>query len=360
MNAFPWARRPAPDRAVRLPGDRPLYVVSDVHLGDGSRSDSFVGKDHEFLAFLEDVRREGVHLVIAGDIVDFPQALTFTRVLRAHGPVLHALSSMAGEGGVTYVWGNHDIDISLYRDLLRWDVCSAVEVGDHLRIEHGHHYDPHIAGNEWRAAWITLGHHLVERALGTWIRTPLGEFYTLSNRWVWWTVRRWTQAIEPAHRWLAARGLPDPGERYRAFLRYWLRTQVGDPMCIFPGVRERAIAHGPGILLTGHSHLPGVVEVADGVQVANTGSWTFRSATYARWDGRNVEIRDHLTGRTWDDRLYRPLIDGTLDDLTFDRWWAEEYMGWLRFRSGEARKRRIDWVPSWRLPPPRHPPEEAP
>ncbi|MBN1334575.1 MAG: hypothetical protein JXB39_01290 [Deltaproteobacteria bacterium] len=362
MNAFPWAHRAAPDRIVHLPEDCPLYVVSDVHLGDGSRSDAFVAKDREFLAFLEEVRREGIHLVIAGDIVDFPQAITFTRVLKAHGPVFHALSQMAQEAGVTYIWGNHDIDISLYRDLLRWDVCSAVEVGDRLRVEHGHRYDPHIAGNEWQAAWTTLLHHLLERVLGTWIRTPLAEFYTLANRWLWWAAGRWTQVVGPVHHGLETLGLPGPGERYRAFLRYWLRTQVGDPMCIFSGVREQALAHGPGILLTGHSHLPGVVEIAPGVQVANSGSWTFRSATVARWDGRGVEVRDRLTGRVWDDILYRPLVEGRLDDLTFERWWTEEYMGWIRFRSGEARRRRLAWEPPWLLPPPTDPtpPEERP
>jgi hypothetical protein len=129
-------------------------------------------------------------------------------------------------------------------------------------------------------------------------------------------------------------------------------------MCIFPGVRAQALAHGPGTLLTGHSHLPGVVALADGVHVANTGSWTFRSATYARWDGASVQVRDRLTGRIWDDALYRPLVDGRLDGLTFDRWWAEEYVGWLRFRSGEARRHRLAWTPSWRLPSPEGPPPE--
>src|SRR6185503_843248 len=84
---FSWAKA----KSIQIPGeqppDQPLYIISDLHLGDGTRSDAFMGKDKELLSFLEKVRSEGAHLVVGGDAIDFPQAWSFTRILRAHSAV---------------------------------------------------------------------------------------------------------------------------------------------------------------------------------------------------------------------------------------------------------------------------------
>ncbi len=348
MNAFPWARRPAPSRTVQLPEDQPLYLISDVHLGDGTRSDAFVGKDRELLEFLHMVRREGAHLVIAGDIIDFSQALTFTRVLRAHGDVLRCLSEMAGLGGVTYVWGNHDYDMALYRDLLRWDVCSSVELGSDILLVHGHQFDPYIANNLRESGVTTTIHHQVERALGTWLRTPLEEFYTVAGRLMWWVCRRLSQALRVFFRLLERLGLPPQGAKLEAYLNYWVQTQVGNPLNLWPQVREHLLASERHTLVCGHSHLPGKVQLTPDRTFINSGSWTFRAAQYVHWDGEQFHVRDWASDAVIGDEHYRPLLEGRLTQVDFDRWWREEYLGWLRFRCGETRRRGLDIRP-WYL-----------
>jgi UDP-2,3-diacylglucosamine pyrophosphatase LpxH len=348
MDAFPWARRPAPTRTVKLPQDKPLYVLSDVHLGDGTRSDAFVGKDRELLELLQQVRDEGAHLIIAGDIIDFSQALTFTRVLRAHGEVIRALSTMAGEAGVTYIWGNHDYDMALYRDLLAWDVCSAVELGDDILLVHGHQLDPYIANNMRESGVATTIHHQVERVLGTWIRVPLEDFYTWPGRMAFWFAWHWTQVVRVVYGALASVGFPRKGEEYEDYLRYWIQAQTGNPMDLWPQV-QRHVQRGPHrILVSGHSHLPGRVEVVPGRTYINSGSWTFRSTNYVRWDCERFEVLDWATGAVIGDEHYQTLMQGRVQGVTFDQWWRHEYRGWLRFRCGERVRRGLDSEP-WYL-----------
>ena len=90
--------------------NRELFFISDLHLGDGTASDSFQGKDDVLIESLEHVRSREAHLVIVGDAIDFHQAWTFSRVLRAHGKLFGVLSSLADTHGVTYIWGNHDAE----------------------------------------------------------------------------------------------------------------------------------------------------------------------------------------------------------------------------------------------------------
>ncbi|MEC7947816.1 MAG: hypothetical protein VX265_09635, partial [Myxococcota bacterium] len=72
--AFSWARPSPIEVTHRIEADRRIYVISDLHLGDGTRSDAFLGKDRELMRLLARVREEDAHLVIAGDCVDFHQA----------------------------------------------------------------------------------------------------------------------------------------------------------------------------------------------------------------------------------------------------------------------------------------------
>ena len=157
MPIFSWAR-PQPLNIVRrLPADARIYLISDLHLGDGTRSDAFLGKDRDLIEFLEKVRREKAHLVIGGDAIDFHQAWAISRVLRAHARLFGELSRLAARSDeaadgeeplrVIYIWGNHDYDISLFKDLFRFEVCSTLEIGDVALVQHGYEYDPFIDPN---------------------------------------------------------------------------------------------------------------------------------------------------------------------------------------------------------------------
>ena len=89
-------------------------------------------------------------------------------------------------------------------------------------------------------------------------------------------------------------------------------------------------------VVTGHSHFPGHVQIAEERIYINTGSWTFNSSQYALWDGEKFEVRDWITQKVYTDRAYQPLIERRFKHMGFLEWWRENYMGWLRYRVGEV------------------------
>lgn len=341
---------PSPGRAevrnvVELPTNALIWFVSDLHLGDGTPSDAFMGKDAHLIALVERAHREGAILVINGDAVDFHQAWSFHRVLRAHKRLLGALSRLGREGRLVYVIGNHDHDISLFDEILSFRVCDEVHVGDDLLVRHGYEYDPYILDMMADGQWHTYVHHMLERWLGTWLRIPLGEFYTWPNRVGFWVGHKAGMMATLAQRvgeWLDVE--TPVADEVLANLDFWTWSNLGDSMGIFrPAFQEARTGRFRGVVC-GHSHVPGVVREGDRFY-ANSGSWTFSSSQYLVWNGEQMRCFDWMTGREYRDELYGPMLDGTLYERDFPQWWRENYMGWLRFREGEERGGRL---PGWK------------
>jgi UDP-2,3-diacylglucosamine hydrolase len=323
-----------------LPADARVYLVSDLHLGDGTRSDTFQGKDEPLIALIEQVNKEGAHLVIAGDAIDFSQAWFVGRVFKAHGPLFRALSELAEDGRVTYIWGNHDADISFFRDVVRFDVCSSLQIGEEVIVRHGYEYDPYIGPQMDHGDVATRLHHLFERIFNTWVRTPIEQHYTLAVRIAMWLFHKFSLA-GLALGWIGFKSL---AARIHAYTRYWTQAQVGDPQCIFEGVRQ-ALQSGPYTwIVTGHSHLPGKVELHPGRFYVNTGSWTFGSAQYALWQDGDITVQDWRSGKVYTDQHYLSLVDRRHQHVDYLVWWRENYLGWLRYRVAE--EGRIPFIPN--------------
>lgn len=322
-----------------IEANQELFFISDLHLGDGSPSDSFGGKDDALIAFLEHVGERKAHLVIVGDAIDFHQAWFFSRVLKAHAQLFGALSRLGDTYGVTYIWGNHDADMSFFKDILRFDVCSSLGVGDKILVQHGYEYDPFIGTNLEATHQATRVHHLIERFFDTRIRLPLELFYTFSNRLMFWFFHKLVYLRVLAKKM----GMQTLHDKLKTHELYWVHGQLGDPQGIFENIRS-ALETGPHHwIVTGHSHLPGRVEVAPGRVYINTGSWTFRSSSYAHWDGGDFQVRDWMRDKVHTDRWYRPLMDRRWRHMDLFAWWRANYMGLLRYRVGEAGR-----VPSFR------------
>ncbi len=332
-----WNR---PVKTETIPADGPVWFISDLHLGDGTPSDAFFGKDRYLMALVDTVEEQDATLVIGGDAVDFHQAWSFTRILRAHQELLGSLSRIARRGRLFYVVGNHDYDLSLYREILNFRVCDELHIGDEILVQHGYQYDPFMKGELEKGQVSTKVHHLVERYLDTWLRIPLGEFYTLANRLSFWLVHKAALLNWGGAQVLRALGFKASAEAATSQLDFWARSNMGDPMCIFRPIMQRLAADKWRYIVCGHSHLPGVVRQGDRAYV-NTGSWTFASSHYAMWDGERFSCHDWITGRAIRDEYYEPLLDGTIDEKDFWQWWRENYMGFLRFREGEERLGRL-------------------
>ncbi len=341
MEMFSWARTSPLEVRLRIDPNQRIYIISDLHLGDGTRSDSFLGKDREMVRFLDRVRDEGAHLVIAGDCVDFHQAFSMSRVLKAHAKLMGELSRLAQTTGVTYLWGNHDYDISLFKDLLRFEVCSSLQIGEDVLVEHGYQYDPHIGSDLEGTHLHTLVHHGVERLLGSWIRLPIEEFYTWPTRVSFWLFHKWAMVVHALDQVARRLDQPDLLKASKTMIAYWTQNQVGDAAMLYEGVRAFLPGSPYRYLVTGHSHLPGIIDMAPGKTFVNTGSWTFNSAQYAVWEGDKgpagqvFRVKDWITGKEYDDRNFRILADGRYAHMDFREWWRENYLGWLRFRVAE-------------------------
>ena len=334
-----WNQRPKV--VERIPDGDKVWFISDLHLGDATPCDVFFGKDQHLIALVERVYEEGSTLVIAGDAIDFHQAWSFTRVLRAHQELFHAFSLLSREGRLFYVIGNHDYEITLFSEILAFRVCDELIIGDSILVVHGWQYDPYLSKTVGAGhGWSTTFHHLIERYLGTWLRIPLGEFYTRGNRLMFWLAHKIALVANLWARSMALVGLPRSAAALNAYLDYWARGNMGDPMGMFrPAWHDAQTGPYPNIVC-GHSHLPGVV-TENGCTYVNTGSWTFSSSHYVVWEDGAFACRDWITGTEFTSRFYEPLLDGIVYEKDFWQWWRENYMGLLRFREGEERKGRL-------------------
>jgi UDP-2,3-diacylglucosamine hydrolase len=335
MALFSWAKPKLLAVDKNLAADQRIYFISDLHLGDGTRSDCFMGKDTELMRLIEQIQLERAHLVIVGDAIDLHQAWWMSRVIKAHARLMRSLSLLANDLGVTYIWGNHDFDISLFRDLLQFDVCSRLTIDDVALVQHGYEYDPFIGPNLDQSHVATRVHHFFERMLDSWIRLPLENFYNMENRVTFWCFHKAVLGIK-AYDWIIGKLKRAPHEsKAAAVAQHWAMNQIADPANLFENVRSSLEQGEYRYLVTGHSHLPGRVQVTEDKVYINTGSWTFNSAQYAVWDGKDFTVHDWMSGKTYQDAAYRPLVERRYVHMDFMSWWRENYLGWLRFRVGE-------------------------
>jgi UDP-2,3-diacylglucosamine pyrophosphatase LpxH len=132
--------------------DKTIYVISDLHMGDGGPRDNFAvgNREQELKQFLDFVERENGDLIILGDLFDFWQA-NFSRVLINNMPLIERL----GEMEATYVVGNHDIDLvgfikynllkpNLFQKLS--DPFTCKRGNRTFYFMHGHDVDPYNKG----------------------------------------------------------------------------------------------------------------------------------------------------------------------------------------------------------------------
>jgi hypothetical protein len=210
----------------------------------------------------------------------------------------------------------------------------------HMIAVHGYEFDSYV-GEKWEeSGFWARALMLYERLFKTWIRMPLQDNYTWSNRFVHWGfywLVRWTRLL----RWLGPRiRRPELGGGLLSQVDFWTRGVLGDPMGItmpaFAAIKADARFD---TIVCGHSHLPGVVELPGGKRYVNLGSWSFGNSQYGVWDGRRFELRDWISGREIGDENYRPIIEGRAD-RRYEDWFRDEYLGWWRYRCGEEALRQ--------------------
>jgi len=127
---------------------KPIFVVSDLHLGSGGRRDNFAtyGREKQFFDFLDFVEKNDGELIITGDLVDMWR-FRIRRILRRYAELFDRLTQM----NVSYIVGNHDHameELAEHRILPHRFFAKTTrpfirKIGDKkFKFMHGHELDP--------------------------------------------------------------------------------------------------------------------------------------------------------------------------------------------------------------------------
>ncbi len=134
---------------MEMASDKSIYIISDLHIGNGSYLDQFRRARAEplLLKFLDFVASQQGQLMILGDLMElwrFPVG----QVVDHRGRLLDRLS----QANPIYIPGNHDIKLTqmdgqtLHPFLSRIQDPLTTEIGDkRFRFMHGHEIDPLIS-----------------------------------------------------------------------------------------------------------------------------------------------------------------------------------------------------------------------
>ena len=251
-------------------GAKMKIFISDLHLGDGSKTDDF-HRDKELIRFLEYVHDTNADLCLLGDVFELWQA-DLDNILWHN----HKIIKVLHECKVLHIYGNHD-----------WLPYSRLEeeglYGPIIWAEHGHQYDQF---NRYNNPLFAL-------------KWPIGKYITLAiaelERWFHKDVDVWAEKMKDKFGkflWEAAnlnnKGKPD------YYTNGMLRFETGD---ILEQRAQHILKYNDNvqIVIFGHSHQADLIRFKDGIY-ANCGSWTDQhTPTYVSVEDRVVELRNGIT-----------------------------------------------------------------
>lgn len=279
-----------------MSGSGDIFVISDLHLGDGGPRDNFeVGnRTQQLRGFLDHVGSERGELFVLGDLFELWQ-MNFSRMMIHRREVLDHLAST----DVTYVPGNHDVDLVHFigTDFLGHPFFSRMRApfvrtlgGRRFHFSHGHESDPFNAGDQpGYGRMLSIFGGIFEDMHGAPV-LPTGEVVEdMLVRFGESMLAVWRVGLASAQRRLATRAAPETA-----------LTPAQNPDRLIEhveGVRAALERGGDDVTVLGHTHKAGRI----GDWYFNSGSWAGRSNQFLRispdghvryfeWrDGRAVE-----------------------------------------------------------------------
>lgn len=276
----PKSEKPALDSQ-----SRPIYVVSDLHLGDSGPRDNFAhmsdgNRMSEFWSFLDFVEGQNGRLIIAGDLFELWQS-NVSRVLTLRIRLLDRLAKM----GTIYILGNHDADLRFFCEdcwlkhpFFRTMRTQYTErIGDKsFHFIHGHEVDYYCAGDNPGLGRITAIYSgLREDRNGSPLLNKYKTIEARSNG----RFERFSNFI----RWCC--GKPSRTRLMNEGLRGY--------------IREFGVANGGkyDVLISGHTHVAGQMwsKRKGSLPVYNAGTWAEGTCSFvAISPGGGVRIFDWI------------------------------------------------------------------
>jgi len=253
--------------------------ISDLHLGDGSKTDDF-HRDEEFLRFLDFVSDEAEELIIVGDLFELWQA-SLDKVLFKHDKVVKRLLVLREKVKLHYVVGNHDyIPFIRFADLANGICLEYRDNKNKIVAEHGNKYD---IFNRYQNPLRS-------------IKWPAGKYFSMLiaslERWVNPNIDTW--AAKTADKL-------DDFLREAAFIknrvtpasREYLKR--GGHFGEFEKAVKKHLSKGSKVVIFGHTHKAQLEQVEGGIY-ANCGAWVDAvEPTYIACAQNLVTLRQALT-----------------------------------------------------------------
>lgn len=268
-----------------MSAQKDIFVVSDLHIGDGGPRDNFSVDDkaRKFNLFLDHIESCGGELLVLGDLFEFWQA-NISRVLVHQMPLINRFAEM----NATYVIGNHDADLEhlIGTNLLAHPffdrMCGPFErtIGDkRFKFMHGHELDPfnRDGSPRWGRILAILGGILEDRK-GSPLLSAGGftekSLLKVSRGFMW----IWNNSVN----------LFEKSERHeKAHSLYESLTPAQDPAKI-KGIlslyHNNKLKEGYDYLVAGHTHRAGLFQD----WYCNSGCWVGLRSNFIKiqTDGR--------------------------------------------------------------------------
>jgi len=291
-------------RNERMPENKPIFVISDLHLGDGGpRDNSAVGSRRvEFGKFLDHVADKNGELVIVGDMFEFWQA-SLSQVIVTHLGLLDRLAAM----DATYVVGNHDVDLAAFigTDLLSHPFFQKMSGpferkvnGRRVKFMHGHEVDPFNCGEapgSGRILSIFAG--IFEDRNGSPVYAN-GKTVEETLTWIGTTMLQWWNRFAK----LRLFRMPRNGRRSSSPKKELTPAQnPSRAKEMLKKYREDKETEGYDVAIVGHTHQPGRLD-----------DWYYNSGCWATKINSFVEISPAGEVGVFDWRENRPVPNETV------------------------------------------------
>ncbi len=295
------------DHTVRTEG-RPLFVVSDLHLGCPPGFGFPTDLEPALADAIATQSGRGAIVVLNGDIVEDGQSASTLGTLARYPRLLEAIADACQSGGgLYYVAGNHDPAPEDLRGDLPWRVVPGLVVDDHILVVHGDVFDAGLHGTS--AGRAARFHASAERCLGVPINLPIATHDTVRNRVI---VGLGAGTADLARR-VGLRAWVDDNLDYLASL------DIGrDPRFVVAGVANALLPPSIDTIVAGHTHKPGEAR-AGRFRYLNCGAWSPHMATALVWQDDDGEVRDLVRGT-----MHGPSAYEDWDEpQSWTQWWHD-------------------------------------
>jgi UDP-2,3-diacylglucosamine pyrophosphatase LpxH/uncharacterized membrane protein HdeD (DUF308 family) len=269
-----------------------IFVISDLHLGDGGARDNFEAgkKTPELRAFLDHVGAEGGELFILGDLFELWQVnLSLLFVKRRE--VLDHLAAL----NLVYVPGNHDIDLIHFigTDFLAHPFFAHMRApfdrvlgGRRFRFCHGHETDPFNSGDApGFGRMLTIFGGIFEDENGSPLLAGGETAEEVLEQFGESMLTIWRSALAAVHK----RATDEEIRPSAALTPAQSPGRLGEHVA---GVRADRENGGWDVIVLGHTHKPGRIED----WYFNSGSWTGPSNHFLR-----ISPDGHVRHLAWKD-----------------------------------------------------------